>query len=220
VSEPTPTRQPTQLVEDVLGKLRVTLTRIQVKGFDVLEPAEALTTLRKHNYLDLRTLDGSSLCLELMAVVRCLETLSSQHPSDQTEINETLAQAAEVLRAMTTEALQHSLEADPETALRLVRESLSGLPDEPVERILGATSGEVVTWGRVGVPWDRVRRVRVTARVLLDLRRSMSAENAVGWFQTERARLGGKTALQVLESGKAADVKTLLRLAHTPQHVL
>ena len=220
MSDPPPAHQATLGVGNALAKLRVTLARLGRKGFDVVEPANALVSLRGHG--DLSPLDGSTLCIELTAVARRLETLSGQEVNDRWETNDTLAQVADVLRTMETEAAearQNTRDEDPLVALLMVRETLSGLPDEPVEQILGAPFGEVVTWGRVGVPLDMVRRVRVAANVLEDLSQSMDAKDMPPWLRVKRTALGGKTGFQVLEHGNDSDVRTLQRLARSPQLV-
>jgi hypothetical protein len=218
VSDSTPAGRVSPLVDNTLRKFQSLLTQFQGKGLDVLEPKAALTALRSHD--DLRPLDGSPLCRELTAVVQCLETLAGQQPTDELEINETLKQVAEVLRAMAPEAERHSPTADPKNALRLIRETLSGVPEAEVGRIIGAPYSEAVTWSRVGVPLDMVRRVRIAAGLILDLRRGMGARDIPRWFKQRHDSVGGKTGLQLLERGTGTDVQALQRLAHSPQRAL
>jgi len=202
----------------VLQHLSEALEQCEQRGISSVEAADELRALRELTRS--QPLDDPSTLPEIDAVTHRLGRLARKDPLDEWQLRETVEQAAEVLRVMRTDIFRLRLDTQPQEALELVHATLRDVPEEEVERLLGAGRGELGVWHTQGVPAASAARVQIASQVLLDLRRSMSPEGMIRWLSAERAQLEGLSPLQVLDRADAGDDERLRRLAQAPHSVL
>lgn len=212
-----PRTQPTTLdPNEVLAGLEAVLQRSASLGVIVIEASNELGLLRDN--ADPQALSASLQLAEIDAVARRLGALANTDPIDRWQMDETVDQAAEVLRVIREDTLRRKLDAQPQAALEFVTTTLSSSP-EHIPQLLAASWEELDVWRREGAPDAKVERLHVVSQLLLDLRHAMSPEDMIGWFSAHRAHLNGQTPLDLLRDQPDGYRTQLRRLAQAPHSV-
>ena len=200
--------------EPALAQLDEALDRVEARGITAGEVRAHLAALPK----PIAGESPAATLSEIAAVASRLDRLAEgQAIDDAWEIQETLDHVAELVRTLGSVMLRTRLGAQAGEALSFIMESLAGVPEASIAILVGARPGQLATWRKNGVPKPKLERVSVTAQVVFELRRSMTAEGVMQWFSAERAQLDGHTPLDVIDS---PDAHRVLRLARAPHSVL
>lgn len=95
----------------------------------------------------------------------------------------------------------------PEAAAHFVVTELGSVDDAKVAHLLGVAPRTVALYRRARPSRVRKNRQRITivARVVFELRGSMSPKSIVEWFETPSAWFGQHSPLQLIERGSEAD---------------
>ncbi len=104
---------------------------------------------------------------------------------------------------------------DPVAALEFIFGLLATVNLSEVAALLGTSPKTAAAW-RSGSPVRqsaRRRRIVLVAQLLGYLRDSLTPHGLVMWFEAPREQLGGRSPLELLGDGEAADQERLLDLA-------
>jgi hypothetical protein len=202
---------------DVLDEMLAALDQAGRVAADVSEAVSLLDALLEEG--GAATLADSPSLAEIEAIAQRIGRLSAVPSAIDWQLQETVEQAAEVLRLLRLGAQRARLASDPGTALDFVLATLAGIPERDVERLVGAPHGQLDTWSSHGVPSRDAERLATAALVLLDLGGALTATQMVQWFSDERAQLDGASPLTRLDAGAAGTRDQLRRLARTPHAV-
>ncbi len=113
--------------------------------------------------------------------------------------------AADVARRIQRRLLRQHLD-DPRVALEFIFGVLANVSISEVARLLGTSTKTAGAW-KQGSPIRQTakrRRAILVAQLLTYLRSSMTPHGLIMWFDSERAQLGGRTPLQVLDDDSNA----------------